>query len=112
MANAFRNYLPKYATLVQRLESMTSKHARFAWGAAEQEDFDRVKTALISPPVLQLPRTDMPFVLAADGSSFCAGAILMQDHSDSRHPVGCFSKRLVGPQLTTTPPRKKSSWQW
>jgi hypothetical protein len=96
MANAFRSYL-----LVQRLENISSKYVRFAWGPQELEHFDRIKTAL------QLPRTNKPF---AGGSSFCVGAILVEDHQDGRHPVEYFTKRLVGLQLKYTTEEK--TWQW
>lgn len=63
------------------------------WSAEAGEAFNHLKKALISAPVLALPRFDRPFKIEMDASESGVGAVLIQDG----HPLAFLSKAL-GPR--------------
>ena len=76
-----RRHIRGYAALAKPLTKLTEKHRRFSWGPEEQAAFDRLKAALVSPPVLALPvfsDKSPPFVLDVDASGSGLGGCLMQ----------------------------------
>lgn len=76
-----RRHIRGYAVLSKPLTKLTEKHRPFSWGLEEQAAFDRLKAALISPPVLALPvfgEEAPPFVLDVDASRAAVGGCLMQ----------------------------------
>ena len=76
-----RRHIRGYALLAKPLTKLTEKHRPFSWGSVEQQAFDRLKEALVSPPVLALPvfSEEAPsFVLDVDASGAAVGGSLMQ----------------------------------
>lgn len=55
--------------------------------------FPNLKTALVNPPVLTLPRSNLPYVLDTDSCNKQLGCVLMQRYFDkSLRPIGYFSR--------------------
>ncbi len=84
LANYFRRFIPRYSLLVAPLTDLTSvkRASEFkwdAWPAPLVRVFNRVKQALVSPPVLALPDWDKLFSLEADASLHGSGAVLLQE---------------------------------
>src|SRR5258708_5483136 len=52
------------------------------WGAAEQQAFDVLKSAVTSAPMLTFPSKSGPFCLECDASNFAMGAVLSQQQED------------------------------
>lgn len=63
------------------------------WSEEAESSFQHLKQALITTPVLALPRFDLPFEVETDASNAGVGAVLMQ----AGHPLAFFSKAL-GPR--------------
>ena len=80
----FRRFIKNYAKRTRKLVELTKKDVPFAWTAERQEQWDDLKRALCSRPVLRLPDFHKPFVLDTDASKGQIGGVLMQ--SDSRSP--------------------------
>ena len=54
-----------------------------------------MKQELISPPILQPPHWDRPFILMTDASGYRLGAILAQlDDKNNEHPIAFASRKL------------------
>jgi hypothetical protein len=51
----------------------------FAWGAEQREAFERIKTYLTSPPVLQALRSGKDFMIYIATQDWVIGATLMQE---------------------------------
>ena len=60
----------------------------------QQDAFACLKKALVSAPILKLPKFDLPFVIHVDASDTAIGAVLTQSYYGKDMPVCCFSKCL------------------
>ena len=61
-----------------------------------QESFYKLKEAILAPPVLALPKKDLPYSVDTDASDYQIGAVLFQTHPDAqRKPTGFFSRTLA-----------------
>src|SRR5258707_887649 len=65
----------------------------WSWGAAKQQAFDVLKSAITSAPMLTSPSKSSPFHLECNASNFTMGAVLSQQQEDRLfHPIGFMSK--------------------
>ncbi|KAL7849936.1 hypothetical protein SRHO_G00192850 [Serrasalmus rhombeus] len=64
---------------VAPLHRLTEKGAEFRWGGGQEIVFQQLHDALVSAPVLALPRAGCPFILDTDASNFGIGAVLSQE---------------------------------
>ncbi|XP_042051252.1 uncharacterized protein LOC121796474 [Salvia splendens] len=92
----YRRFIAHYAIIASPLTDLLKKDS-FAWSEAATESFNRLKTAMVSAPVLRLPDFTKTFYLETDASDFGVGAVLLQDN----HPMAFFSKKL-GPRRRVT----------
>jgi hypothetical protein len=75
-----------------RLKSGTE----FTWGVAKQQEaFDEIKNYLTSPPVLQAPRSGVPFRLYIAAEQSVIGDVLTQETDDKEYVVAYESRRLL-----------------
>jgi hypothetical protein len=51
----------------------------FTWGAKQQEAFDEIKSYSTSPPVLQAPKSGIPFKLYVAAEKDVIGGVLTQE---------------------------------
>ena len=90
LANYFRRFIPHYSTMAQPLTDLTGLQVQWTWTAEHNVAFERIKAALVNPPVLVLPDFKLPFEIVSDASLHGTGAVLMQDG----HPLAYTSKRF------------------
>ncbi|XP_062864418.1 uncharacterized protein LOC134326144 [Trichomycterus rosablanca] len=64
------------------------------WDLEWEEAFERLKTALISAPVLAYADFQKPFILEIDASHCGLGAVLSQEQEGQRRPVAFASRSL------------------
>src|SRR5258707_2223623 len=82
-----------FSEIAHPLHMLTQKLKDWSWGAAEQQAFDALKSAITSTPMLAFPSKSGPFCLECDASNFTMGAILSQQQEDGLfHPIGFMSK--------------------
>lgn len=81
LSNYFRRFIKDYSKVVRPLTMLTRKDTPtpLPWPPAAAEAFQKVKEALVSPPVLKMPDFGKPFDVITDASEFCIGAILVQE---------------------------------
>ena len=62
----------------------------------QTEAFELLKNALIKPPVLGLPKSDLPYSVDTDACNQQVGCALPQSYPDgTRHPIGFWSRSLT-----------------
>ena len=91
LSNYFRKFIQGYSAMVAILTTLTGAKTPWEWTPAHQEAFQRVKEALLNPPVLKLPEFGKPFTLISDASEQGTGAVLVQDD----HPIAFFSHKYA-----------------
>lgn len=109
MVGYYAHFLPDYATMSAPLHKLTGHLTTFEWGEAQQQAFDRLKDALISPAVLRQPDYTKTFMLSTDWSQTAIGAVLSQlDQScdpPREYPVA-FASRLCSLPESRYAPQK------
>ena len=55
----------------------------FVWTKDCENSFNKLKTALISSPILAVPNWNLPFEIMCDASDFAVGAVLGQKNEKS-----------------------------
>jgi hypothetical protein len=94
--NYYRKFVPNFSRIAQPLNDLTKKDVEYKWTGRYQEAFLTLRHALMSDPVLVLPRTgeDAQFVLSTDSSGFALGAVLLQDHGKGLQPVENWARSM------------------
>ena len=79
LTNYFRKFIPRYAEMVSLLTDLTRKSVEWRWSAKAQLAFERVKRALVQPPILAFPDPDKKYQVVTDASGIGIAAVLLQD---------------------------------
>ena len=76
LANFYRRFVPKFADTAAPLTDLTGNKATFVWQDIHQQAFEKLKQALVSPPLIAYPTPQDKFILTTDASDIGLGAIL------------------------------------
>ena len=106
----FRRFIKDYARRTRSLARLTKKNEPFVWTADHQREFEDLKSALCSRPVLKIPEYDKPFVLDTDASKHQIGGVLMQNEGEegARKAVAYLSRTLHGAEVNYTVTEKEA----
>ena len=101
MVGFYRKFCSNFSTVAAPLTDMTSAKRTFRWTSDCEAAFHRLKSLMMSEPVLRTPDYSLPFTLHIDASSVGVGAALLQKDSttDILHPVSDFSAKLKKHQM-------------
>lgn len=91
----YRRFVARYATIAAPLTALLKKDG-FQWTPETAEAFSKLKTTMITTPVLHLPDFSKTFIVETDASNVGIGGVLRQDN----HPLAFFSKKM-GPKFAT-----------
>ena len=95
MAAYYRKFCHNFSTVTEPLTTLLKKGEMFSWSVACQEAFDRIKSILLSEPVLMAPSFEKPFSLFVDASDIGIGAVLLQEDANGMdHPVCYYSRKF------------------
>ena len=94
MAGYYRRFCPNFAETALPLTKLTGGSVPYKWTQNCQAAFEHLKAMLTREPVLRSPDFTKPFVLHTDASDVAIGAVLLQENSNTLHPVAYFSAKL------------------
>ena len=94
LVNYYRKFIPGAAYIALPLNRLIRKDAIFNWSTECQEAFEKLKSAIASPPVLSYPDFDKEFTVTTDASNFALGAILSQIVDGEDRPISYASRAL------------------
>ena len=99
----YRRYIPNFSGVARPLHELTQKRVAFAWSDKAQSAFDKLKSSLLSAPILQYPNPARKFILDTDASDFAMGAVLSQlDDQGSEVVIAYASSTLSSSQRSYT----------
>ena len=99
LAGYYRKFVLNFSDIVCPLTNLLKKNVNFNWDDSCDISFNKLKSILISHPVLTSPNFSRDFELSIDASDTGIGAMLCQkDDLGESHPVAFFSKKLNEPQ--------------
>ncbi|CDF40036.1 retrotransposon protein [Chondrus crispus] len=99
MCNVYRRFVPNFARTAAPLNVLLAKGKPFQlekFSVEQSKAFGLLKTAVISPPILKLPRSNLPISVDTDACERQVGCALFQTYPDgTRHPAGFWSRSLI-----------------
>src|SRR5258707_5558809 len=94
--NFYQRFICNFSKIARPLHVLTCKSKDWSWGAAKQQAFNALKSAVTSSLTLAFLSKSSPFCLECDASNFATGAILSQQQEDGLfHPIGFMSKSFL-----------------
>lgn len=96
-ANYYRKFIKNFAEIALPLNKLTKRKELndFVWTDECQQAFDKLKTSLIKPPILQYPDFSKEFVITCDASDVACGFVLSQDHNGVDLPISFASRSFT-----------------
>lgn len=94
LCNWYRRFIEDFARIAAPLTELTKVKTKFRWTREADEAFLKLKSVLVSAPVLIMPDYTIPFSVACDASDVAIGAVLTQEVQGEEHPVCYFSQKL------------------
>lgn len=99
MVSYLSMYLPKLQELLQPMHKLTGTRKgrpkttdKFIWTPECEDNFQKIKQLLTSPPVLTMPRTYGDLHVYSDSSSHCVGASVFQVQDGIERLIAYHSK--------------------
>lgn len=97
--NYYRRFIPLFAEIAYPLNKLTRKRYDFQWTDECENAYQKLKTALHSPPILQYPDFSKPFILTTDAAKYAVGAILSQNFEGHDLPIAYASRGFTKAEL-------------
>ncbi|CDF40830.1 unnamed protein product [Chondrus crispus] len=99
LCNVYGRFVLHYAKVAQPLNQLLKKGQPVQLEGFDEpckKAFHKLKDAILAPPVLALPKKDLPYSVDIDASDYQIGAALVQTHPDAqRKLIGFFSRTLA-----------------
>ncbi|KAM6594465.1 hypothetical protein CsatA_002168 [Cannabis sativa] len=106
-AGFYRRFIKDFSKVSKPLCSLLEQNRPFEFTAECNEAFSKLKTALVTAPVIVAPDWLLPFELMCDASDFAIGAVLGQRKNKTFHSIYYASKTLVDAQINYTTTEKE-----
>lgn len=95
LCNWYRRFIENFSGIAVPLTELTKAKTKFKWTSHAEDSFVKLKSLLVSAPVLAMPDYAQPFSIACDASDVAIGAVLTQNIAGEEHPIGYFSQKLT-----------------
>ena len=90
--------LPDFGKIAQPLTAKTHKNQvkkPFTWTDIDQKAFEKLRTSLITPPILAYPDFTKEFLLFTDACDYGIGAVLSQEQEGHEVVIAYASRQLT-----------------
>ena len=94
MAGFYRKYIQNFAARTGNLRELMKKDKEYIWSKGCQKEFEDIKEALTSGPVMVYPDYDKKFILSTDASYQGLGATLSQAGPGGERVIAYASRSL------------------
>eukprot|EP00117_Sycon_ciliatum_P011053 scpid10434/ scgid12689/ Retrovirus-related Pol polyprotein from transposon 412; Protease; Reverse transcriptase; Endonuclease len=91
----YRRFIQNFSAVAKPLLRLTHKNVPFVWSSEAQSSFDRLKSCLLSAPVLGYPDSSRAFILDTDASDYAIGAVLSQADDQGREVVIAYGSATL-----------------
>ena len=106
-AGFYRRFIRDFSAIARPLCNFLAKDVTFEWSQACETAFDKLKTMLVSPPIMRSPNWDLPFEIMCDASDNAIGAVLGQKEDKKEFVIYYASKTLDFAQSNYTTTEKE-----
>ena len=90
-------YVPELQKLLIPIHRLGRQKVPFVWDEECEQNFQKIKQLLVSPPILSMPDRTGRLTLVSDTSKTACGATLYQKQAGKQRIIGYFSKTLPEP---------------
>ncbi|CAM8889514.1 unnamed protein product [Rhodiola kirilowii] len=106
-AGFYQRFIKDFSKIAKPLTHLLCNNVEFNFDEECLEAFEKLKTTLVSAPIVQPPKWDLPFELICDASDFAIGAVLGQRIEKKLHVIYYVSKVLDNAQMNYTTTEKE-----
>ena len=106
-AGFYRRFIRDFSAIARPLCNLLAKDVPFAWSQACEDAFDKLKTMLVSSPIMKSPNWELPFEIMCDASDYALGAVLGQREDKKAFVIYYASKTLDFAQSNYTTMEKE-----
>lgn len=92
--NFYRRFIRDYGIIARPLVHLTKASVKFTWTQACQYSFQKLKSMLVSAPILQHYGEGLETRIETDASDGVVAGVLSQKHREDWLPVAFFSKTM------------------
>lgn len=99
LAGFYQKFIRNYSEITTPITNLLKKDRnKFTWSEEAEIALGKLKSALVSAPILANPDFRLPFIIETDSSDLAIGAVLVQLQGDERKTIAYFSKKLSSTQ--------------
>ena len=106
-AGFYRRFIKYFSAIARPLCNLLDKDVPFVWSHSCEAAFDKLKTMLVSPPIMRSPNWNLPFEIMCDASDYDIGAVLGQREDKKAFVIYYNSKTLDSAQANYTTTEKE-----
>ena len=106
-AGFYRRFIKDFSAIACPLCNLLAKDVPFACSQACEAAFDKLKTMLVSPPIMRSPNWNLPFKIMCDTSDYVIGAVLGQREDKKAFVIYYANKTLDSAQANHTTMEKE-----
>ena len=106
-AGFYRRFIKDFSAIARPLCTLLAKDIPFAWSQACEDAFVKLKTMLVSPPIMWSPNWNLLFEIMCDASDYAIRAVLGQREDKKSFVIYYASKTLDSTQANYTTTEKE-----
>ncbi|MBW0537824.1 hypothetical protein O181_077539 [Austropuccinia psidii MF-1] len=98
-ANFYRRLIKNCSKKITPLTSLLKKDSPFIFNEEALSQFQALKEAFTSAPILSHFNPSLPTIVETDASDYALGAVLRQVNDSGKHPIAFDSRKLLPAEL-------------